>query len=403
MSATQNNVAINDPINFVTIQGNHTLTNKRIKILANQTAMLTSYLWSEPTGANDTFAAQWWDVTNSSWVGYPSAEFSVTRTTDTRFSKNNAVARVSTAVDTEYELRVLDKSGTVNIRYERSTATVESTDANFIGRTEVANITGNLQTQINNYTLLSTTSSLTANLQTQINNITASTNNHNSLLNIQGGISNEYYHLSQDQYNNFISSTTVSALTGNLQTQIDNVTGTGASTLNELTDVTISTPTSGQLLYYNGSQWINNTPSTNPYGSMYLEPQTVKSITVNSSGVALNIYTNISPTYGITTSLTSGKIYFQQPGNYYLSTTQSYFMSTPGPTSDNISFRLYKNNEETYLYNIQNAIQGKWITSSNFGIISINANDYIETKVNCGTPTPYNLIFYCGTVNIFKV
>jgi hypothetical protein len=394
-------LALYNPIKFTNIIGNHTLNTYKIKILANQTAMLKAGVRAEYTATTGWAKFQWYDVTNAQYVGVEMHAFPPTYNYQ-QFTESIVVARISTTVDTEYELRITGITGAIS-QINAAWATAESTDANFIGRTEIANITGNFQTQINNYTLLSTTASLTANLQTQINNITASTNNHNSLLNIQGGISNQYYHLSQDQYDNFISSTTVSSLTGNLQTQIDNVTGTGATILNELTDVTISTPTSGQILYYNGSQWINNTPVTNPYGSMYLEPETVKSITVNTSGAALNIYTNVSSTYGITTSLSAGKIYFQQPGNYYVSTTQSYFMGTPGPTSDNINFRLYKNNQKTYLYNIQNAIQGKWISSSNFGIISVNANDYIETKVTSGTTTPFDLIFYSGTLNIFKV
>lgn len=35
----------------------------------------------------------------------------------------------------------------------------------------------------------------------------------------------------------------------------------GASALNDLIDVTISSPASGQLLSYNGSQWVNQAAS----------------------------------------------------------------------------------------------------------------------------------------------
>jgi hypothetical protein len=40
--------------------------------------------------------------------------------------------------------------------------------------------------------------------------------------------------------------------------------GLGATTLDDLTDVTISTPSSGQSLVYTGTQWANQVVSTNP-------------------------------------------------------------------------------------------------------------------------------------------
>jgi hypothetical protein len=33
--------------------------------------------------------------------------------------------------------------------------------------------------------------------------------------------------------------------------------GSGASALDDLTDVTLSTPTNGQVLKYNGTAWVN--------------------------------------------------------------------------------------------------------------------------------------------------
>ena len=43
--------------------------------------------------------------------------------------------------------------------------------------------------------------------------------------------------------------------------------GGGASALNDLTDVTLSSPTTGQVLKYNGSVWVNDTDSTGGGGS----------------------------------------------------------------------------------------------------------------------------------------
>jgi hypothetical protein len=84
----------------------------------------------------------------------------------------------------------------------------------YIGKTEVSNISGNLQTQINNKA-------------------------------------------NSSDLNNYTLLTTTASLTGQLQSQIDNI------DLNKLTDVTVTTPSSGQLLSYNGSQWINKNNTRN--------------------------------------------------------------------------------------------------------------------------------------------
>lgn len=42
----------------------------------------------------------------------------------------------------------------------------------------------------------------------------------------------------------------------------DTVPGSGSTTLSALTDVTLTTPSNGQVLKYNGSVWINGTDNT---------------------------------------------------------------------------------------------------------------------------------------------
>jgi len=126
----------------------------------------------------------------------------------------------------------------------------EAQYVDYIGRTEVENITGNF----NNYTLLTTTQEISSNLQTQINNIDVITvsssggtvlisqtgNNynleistssitatgiHNDLIGLQGGMSGEYYHLSEAQYVDYIGRTEVETVSASLQTQISSITG----------------------------------------------------------------------------------------------------------------------------------------------------------------------------------
>jgi hypothetical protein len=53
--------------------------------------------------------------------------------------------------------------------------------------------------------------------------------------------------------------------------------GSGATQLDELSDVTLTTPTSGQVLSYNGSQWVNKNPTRNI-------PFTILSSSVITSG-----------------------------------------------------------------------------------------------------------------------
>jgi hypothetical protein len=57
-------------------------------------------------------------------------------------------------------------------------------------------------------------------------------------------------------------STTISDLTTTINTRI------GASNVNDLNDVTIATPTTGQVLKYNGTAWVNGTDDTSGGGSV---------------------------------------------------------------------------------------------------------------------------------------
>lgn len=63
------------------------------------------------------------------------------------------------------------------------------------------------------------------------------------------------------------SSGQILASTGSGVDWIDAPTGGGASAINDLTDVTITSPSSGQVLKYNGSAWVNGTDETSAGGS----------------------------------------------------------------------------------------------------------------------------------------
>lgn len=69
--------------------------------------------------------------------------------------------------------------------------------------------------------------------------------------------------------------------------------GGGATALDGLTDVTITSPSSGQVLKYNGSAWINDTDATGGGGSGTIADGDYGDITVSNSGSTWNIDANV--------------------------------------------------------------------------------------------------------------
>lgn len=114
------------------------------------------------------------------------------------------------------------------------------------------------------------------------------------------------FHAVQNGYKSFkvpsgsIQNAGGSALAGNIEAVMtaiaslfflaDGGGGGGASAINDLTDVTITSPSNGQVLGYNGSAWVNTAPSGGGASVYYDAVQLSDSTTPITTGTAVNYY-----------------------------------------------------------------------------------------------------------------
>jgi len=85
--------------------------------------------------------------------------------------------------------------------------------------------------------------------------------------------------------------------------------GGGASALNDLTDVTLSSPTTGQVLKYNGSVWVNDADATGAGGSIVVwDNQSIvgTSVTTIDFGDNLTVSTPVAGIVTVTGSASGG-------------------------------------------------------------------------------------------------
>ena len=88
--------------------------------------------------------------------------------------------------------------------------------------------------------------------------------------------------------------------------------GGGAATLDDLTDVAITSPSTDQVLKYNGSGWVNGAA---PAGGQYFGTATTKAVAYNASTIAENLTISenamsvgpITITSGYTVTVNAGK------------------------------------------------------------------------------------------------
>ena len=104
---------------------------------------------------------------------------------------------------------------------------IDNLDLNYATDASLIAISGNLQSQLNNidfspYTLITTVDSISGNLQSQINNLDSIYATDASLISLSGNLQNQIDNIDFSPYATF---TYVNAISGNLQTQINNLDG----------------------------------------------------------------------------------------------------------------------------------------------------------------------------------
>ncbi len=119
----------------------------------------------------------------------------------------------------------------------------------------------------------------------------------------------------------------VTGLTGSLLASGNGlVSGTGATALNGLTDVTLSSPATGQVLTYNGTRWVNATPSATTVisGTTSMLSGWPDAIMCYNSSLPIPFYLSSRATsstllyrpFNAPTEANDYKIYFNNDGSY---------------------------------------------------------------------------------------
>jgi len=148
-----------------------------------------------------------------------------------------------------------------------------------------------------------------------------------------------------------------------------------AGNLDSLSDVVVSSPSTGQVLKYDGSAWVNDTDATGAGGGL---GYTINVQALTSSPVdAQTVYFGVLPKVPVTTANIS-KIYIRKAGTIKIAEIYCY----SGTAGTNQAWSLYvrKNNTTDYLIaTLSVATSERVFTNSSLGI-PVVAGDYVEIK-----------------------
>ena len=159
--------------------------------------------------------------------------------------------------------------------------------------------------------------------------------------------------------------------------------GGGSSTLAGLTDATITSPASGNLLQYNGSKWVNSTVSSAVTAAI------APSFLVNKNG------TNQTVSNGVSTTLTWSNVVFDTNSNFSTGTGR-YTPTVAGKYIVAVAARCVASTTECDTYIRKNGSQiasnGTYSTAGQFAttntIVDMNGTtDYLDAAVYDGGST----------------
>jgi hypothetical protein len=127
-SGQTTNLALNDPVKFAVVNGDHLLSNYAVTVKGGSVAMLRGNASGGTVGASSYGTLQWYDMAANAYIGN-ATEFLPLSLSGNSIPGAGATARVSPVNDTNYQLRINYLSGAGAITaIQNANATVESTD-----------------------------------------------------------------------------------------------------------------------------------------------------------------------------------------------------------------------------------------------------------------------------------
>lgn len=148
-----------------------------------------------------------------------------------------------------------------------------------------------------------------------------------------------------------------------------------AASVNALSDVTVTSPSVGQVLKWNGSAWVNDTDSTSAGGTpgYAIAVQALTSSPVD----AQTIYFGTLPKAPVTVAATS-KVYIRKTGTIKIA--EIYCYSGTAGTGEAWSLYIRKNNTtDTLIATVSAATSERVFTNAALSI-AVVSGDYIEIK-----------------------
>ena len=218
---------------------------------------------------------------------------------------------------------------------------------------------------------------------------------HNSLSGLQGGTFDEYYHLTSAEYSDYIGATEVTNVSGNLQTQIDNISGSGTGTTDELGTGTQTITSNESIVPSVSGAYDLGTPET-PWRSGYFTNNSIHigNDTISSdSGILKLNNTKIPSLDNINTLYADMAIMLANSGNPYSQMsvggfTDSFDDDSGIDTFSNLqvlsgSITMAEPESESIYNGFELTLAQSFTSSDTVGLVNFNDNnDIVVTKID---------------------